>query len=61
MARFGFEQLALTRLADSCDVCNLASARVMVKCGFRCVGERDGERFYARTVAERREMGQNET
>ncbi len=52
MVRFGFEQLALTRLADGCDVENIASARVMEKCGFRCVGEKDGERFYALTVEE---------
>jgi len=49
MVRFGFEQLTLNRLADGCDVRNIASARVMEKCGFRCEAERDGERFYALT------------
>lgn len=61
MVRFGFKQLALTRLADGCDVRNGASARVIEKCGFRCIGERDGERFYALTVAEWREMVQHES
>lgn len=49
MVRFGFEQLTLNRLADGCDVRNIASARVMEKCGFRCEAEQDGERFYALT------------
>ncbi|MEZ4737070.1 MAG: GNAT family N-acetyltransferase [Caldilineaceae bacterium] len=61
MVRFGFEQLALNRLADGCDVENIASARVMEKCGFRCEDERDGERFYALTRAEWQEMMQHET
>lgn len=52
MVRYGFEQIALTRLADGCDVENIASARVMEKCGFRCIGEEEGERFYALTVEE---------
>lgn len=56
MVRFGFEQLALTRLADGCDVRNVASVHVMEKCGFRCIGEQDGERFYALTVEEWREI-----
>jgi len=55
MVRFGFEQLALTRLADGCDVQNVASARVMEKCGFRCISEQDGERIYALTVEAWRE------
>lgn len=55
MVRYGFEQIALTRLADSCDVRNVASARVMEKCGFRCISEQAGERFYALTVEEWRE------
>lgn len=60
MVCFGFEQLALNRLADGCDVRNLASARVMEKCGFRCVSEQDGERIYALTVEEWRENEQHE-
>ena len=52
IVRFGFEQLGLSRIADSCAVENSASARVMEKCGFVCEGERDGERFYALTVDE---------
>lgn len=60
MVRFGFEQLALNRLADGCDVRNIASARVMEKCGFRCVSEQDGERIYALTVEEWRENEQHE-
>jgi [ribosomal protein S5]-alanine N-acetyltransferase len=60
MVRFGFEQLALSRIADSCDVENIASARVMEKCGFRCEGERDGERFYALTAAEWQKLVQTE-
>lgn len=52
MVRFGFERLALNRLADGCDVENIVSARVMEKCGFRCVSEQDGERIYALTLAE---------
>jgi RimJ/RimL family protein N-acetyltransferase len=51
MMRFGFEQLALRRIA---------SARVMEKCGFRCEGERDDERFYALTADEWREIVQTE-
>src|SRR5215212_7459257 len=35
MLRFGFAQLGLQRIADSCDVDNSASARVMEKCGLR--------------------------
>jgi [ribosomal protein S5]-alanine N-acetyltransferase len=61
MVRFGFEQLALSRIADSCDGENTASARVMEKCGFRCEGERDGERFYALTADEWQRMMQTET
>ncbi len=61
MVRYGFEQLALTRLADGCDVENIASARVMEKCGFRCEDERDGERFYALTLDEWQKMMQHET
>lgn len=56
MVRFAFEQLALSRLADTCDVENAASARVMEKCGFICEGERDGEWVYALTVAAWRRM-----
>jgi len=55
MLRFGFEQLGLRRIADSCDVENGASARVMEKCGLRFEGERDGERLYALTASEWRE------
>jgi len=61
MVRYGFEQLALNRLADSCDVENIASARVMEKCGFRCEEERDGERFYALTLEEWQKLVQHET
>lgn len=61
MVRFGFEQLALTRLADGCDVRNIASAHVMEKCGFRCVSEQDGERIYALTLAEWKKIVQHET
>lgn len=61
MVRFGFAQLALTRLADSCDVRNIASARVMEKCGFRCEGEREGERFYALTRQEWQQVVQDES
>jgi [ribosomal protein S5]-alanine N-acetyltransferase len=50
MVHFGFEQLSLSRIADSCDVENTASARVMEKCGFVCESEHDGERFYALTA-----------
>lgn len=61
MVRYGFEQIALTRLADGCDVRNVASARVMEKCGFRCEGEREGERFYALTRQEWQKLVQHET
>jgi hypothetical protein len=37
---------------DNCDVENIASARVMEKCGFRCEGERDSERLYELTSDE---------
>jgi RimJ/RimL family protein N-acetyltransferase len=50
MVRFGFEALALSQLMDSCDRENVASARVMEKCGFSCEGERDGERLYTLTA-----------
>jgi len=46
MVRFGFAVLGLQRIADSCDVENTASARVMEKCGFQLEGEHDGERRY---------------
>jgi RimJ/RimL family protein N-acetyltransferase len=52
MLRFGFVQLGLRRIADSCDVENIASARVMEKCGLRLEREHDGERFYALTASE---------
>jgi ribosomal-protein-alanine N-acetyltransferase len=52
MLRFGFAQIGLRRIADSCDVDNSASARVMEKCGLRFEGERDGERLYALTATE---------
>ena len=55
MLRFGFVQLGLQRIADSCDVENTASARVMEKCGLRFEGERDGARLYALTASEWRE------
>jgi RimJ/RimL family protein N-acetyltransferase len=55
MLRFGFAQLCLRRIADGCAVENVASARVMEKCGLRLVGERDGERLYALTASEWRE------
>jgi len=58
---FGFEELALTRLADSCDVRNSASARVMEKCGFHCEREQNGERFYALTAEEWQEIVQHES
>lgn len=61
MVRFGFEQLALRRLADGCDVRNLASARVMEKCGFCCVSEQNGERIYALTLDEWKKIVQHET
>jgi [ribosomal protein S5]-alanine N-acetyltransferase len=57
---FGFEELALARMADSCDIANTASARVMEKCGFRCEDERDGERFYVLTADEWQQMKQSE-
>jgi [ribosomal protein S5]-alanine N-acetyltransferase len=60
MVRFGFEQLALRRIADSCAVENSASARVMEKCGFRCISEREGERFYALTADEWQQIVQTE-
>jgi RimJ/RimL family protein N-acetyltransferase len=50
MVRFGFEALALARITDSCDRENVASARVMEKCGFWCDGERDGELVYTLTA-----------
>jgi [ribosomal protein S5]-alanine N-acetyltransferase len=56
MVRFGFEQLSLSRIADSCDVQNVASARVMEKCGFVCESERDSERFYALTAEQWRKL-----
>ncbi len=56
MLRFGFGQLGLRRIADSCAVENSASARVMEKCGLRLERERDGERLYALTATEWREM-----
>jgi ribosomal-protein-alanine N-acetyltransferase len=52
MLRFGFTQLGLRRIADSCAVENIASARVMEKCGLRLESERDGERLYALTATE---------
>jgi [ribosomal protein S5]-alanine N-acetyltransferase len=52
MLRFGFTQLGLRRIADSCDAENSASARVMEKCGLRLEREHDDERFYALTAAE---------
>ena len=52
LLRFGFMELGLQRFADSCDVANIASARVMEKCGMRRVDERDDERWYAITVDE---------
>ena len=52
MLRFGFTQLGLRRIADSCAVENVASARVMEKCGLRLESERDGERLYALTATE---------
>ncbi len=52
MLRFGFAQLGLRRIFDGCDVENVASARVMEKCGLRFEGERDGERLYALTASE---------
>lgn len=61
LVRFGFEELALTRLADSCDVRNSASARVMEKCGFHCEREQNGERFYALTAEEWQEIVQHES
>jgi [ribosomal protein S5]-alanine N-acetyltransferase len=52
LLRFGFTELGLRRIADSCDAANVASARVMEKCGLRCVDESDEERWYAITAAE---------
>ena len=52
MLRFGFTQLGLQRIADSCAAENSASARVMEKCGLRLESERDGERLYALTATE---------
>lgn len=52
MLRFGFAQLGLQRIADGCAVENVASARVMEKCGMRLESERDGERLYALTASE---------
>ncbi|MEO7912354.1 MAG: GNAT family protein [Roseiflexaceae bacterium] len=46
MLRFGFAVLGLQRIADSCDVENVASARVMEKCGFQIEGQHDGDRRY---------------
>jgi RimJ/RimL family protein N-acetyltransferase len=51
MVRFGFAVLGLQRIADSCDVENIASARVMEKCGFLFEGEHDGERRYGLSAA----------
>jgi [ribosomal protein S5]-alanine N-acetyltransferase len=56
MLRFGFAELGLRRIADSCAVENSASARVMEKCGLRLESERDGERCYALTASEWLEM-----
>jgi RimJ/RimL family protein N-acetyltransferase len=50
--RFGFTQLGLRQIADSCAVENIASARVMEKCGMRLESEHDGERCYALTTTE---------
>jgi RimJ/RimL family protein N-acetyltransferase len=55
MLCFGFTQLDLRRITDSCDVENSASARVMEKCGLHFEGERDGARLYALTASEWRE------
>jgi RimJ/RimL family protein N-acetyltransferase len=55
VVQFGFDHLGLVQLADSCDRRNNASARVMEKCGFRCVEEQDDELFYALTVQEWRQ------
>jgi ribosomal-protein-alanine N-acetyltransferase len=52
MLRFGFVQLGLQRIADSCDSENVASARVMEKCGMRLECEHDGERWYALTASD---------
>lgn len=59
MARFGFEELGLRRLTDSCDIQNTASARVMEKAGFRRLSEDDGELVYALTADEWQAMMQS--
>ena len=57
LLRFGFEDLRLQRIADSCDAANTASARVMEKCSLRCEREGDGERWYAITAADWQAQG----
>ena len=54
--RFGFETLGLQHIADTCDVLNTASARVMEKCGLTLEDERDGELAYVITGDEWREQ-----
>jgi len=46
--RHGFEQLGLARIVADVDPANVASQRVLAKCGFERVGElEDGRLFYA--------------
>jgi RimJ/RimL family protein N-acetyltransferase len=52
MLHFGFVQLGLRRIADSCDSENVASARVMEKGGMRLEREHDGERWYTLTASD---------
>lgn len=50
MVRFGFAELGLRRMTDSCDIANIASARVMEKAGFQRQSEHDDELVYALTA-----------
>jgi RimJ/RimL family protein N-acetyltransferase len=46
--RYGFDELGLTKIVADVDLANVASARVLEKCGFERVGELDdGRLFYA--------------
>ncbi|MDZ4719042.1 MAG: GNAT family N-acetyltransferase [Roseiflexaceae bacterium] len=56
MLRFGFVQRGLQRIADSCDSENIASARVMEKCGMRLEREEDDERCYVMTASDYQQL-----
>ncbi len=52
LLHFGFEELGLHHIGDSCDAENTGSACVMEKCGLRLIEQRDGELHYAITLEE---------